>query len=443
MTERELKIDTMIYGGAGLAHASNEAIMVPFTLPGELVSASIDEARRSAELLRVITPSPHRVEPACVHFGICGGCQYQHAGYQAQLEIKRDILLSTLARAGVHTTLQPQVHSAKPYHYRNRIQLRAERIDGQMRLGYSQRGTHAFLPITMCPIAAQPLWQTAEAIMALWNTTAIATQPLREVELFLNHDESSMQASFYLDIAHASMDRDAAEHFRALCASLQQQLPALKGAGLFVWSAPATPKQKHRSTLEVVRWSEPSLQYTVNNLHYTVPRAGFFQVNRYLIPELVQTVLANHRGQLAWDLYAGAGLFTQPLATRFQSVIAVESGDRSFESLQSLVTRLGRNHKAVRAETLAFLKTKLRTSEKPDLVIADPPRAGLGLPVCDAIATIQPQTLVYVSCDPTTLSRDLKRLLESGYRLAELHLADLFPQTFHMETVAVLSLPVE
>jgi 23S rRNA (uracil1939-C5)-methyltransferase len=181
-------------------------------------------------------------------------------------------------------------------------------------------------------------------------------------------------------------------------------------------------------------WGQTSLEYTVGRLQYQVSAGAFFQVNRYLLPMLLDEVIAERSGSLAWDLYAGVGLFAQALAQSFDQVIAVES---SPASAADLVRNLrGSSHKQVSQDTLRFLQSP--PAQYPDLVVVDPPRAGLGAEVCKHLAGVQPRQIVYVSCDPSTLGRDLRALQPSGYRPVALTLIDLFPQTFHLETVATL-----
>jgi len=148
---------------------------------------------------------------------------------------------------------------------------------------------------------------------------------------------------------------------------------------------------------------------------------------------LVELVTKGRSGKLAWDLYAGVGLFSRPLATTFAEVVAVEAAAndlvRSFR---------GKGQRAIAATTLEFLRQAVLERERPELVVMDPPRAGVGAEVCDLLSRVKAAEMVYVSCDPTTLGRDLKAVVDSGYRLHQLHLVDMFPQTFHQETVAVL-----
>lgn len=175
------------------------------------------------------------------------------------------------------------------------------------------------------------------------------------------------------------------------------------------------------------------MSYRVADESYWVSRGGFFQVNRFLLDELVSVVTNGRRGELAWDLYAGVGLFSRVLARGFKQVVAVEaSGSDLTKSFK------GGGKRAVEATTVEFLRQAIVQRARPELVVVDPPRAGVGAEVCELLARVSAREVVYVSCDPVTLARDLKSLTEAGYRIVELHMVDLFPQTFHLETVVVL-----
>jgi 23S rRNA (uracil1939-C5)-methyltransferase len=176
--------------------------------------------------------------------------------------------------------------------------------------------------------------------------------------------------------------------------------------------------------------------YTVDGDSHWVSRGAFFQVNRHLVSTLSKLAIANRAGLLAWDLYAGVGLFSRALADSFEQVVAVEAAEPAAASLAAAFK--GKAHRAIPATTLEFLQAVVVQRDRPDLIVMDPPRAGVGPEVCALLGRIRAPEIVYVSCDPVTLARDLRQLIDSGYKLSALHLVDMFPQTFHMETVAVL-----
>jgi 23S rRNA (uracil1939-C5)-methyltransferase len=184
----------------------------------------------------------------------------------------------------------------------------------------------------------------------------------------------------------------------------------------------------------MMHWGQRSLTYTVSGIRYHVSLGAFFQVNRFLVPDLLQLAIGNRSGRLAWDLYSGVGLFAQALA--YENIVAVESEGFSADDLK---TNLGdKPHRVVCSHTLDFLRRQTPDQEKPELILVDPPRAGLGKEICAHLAGVAAPELVYVSCDPATLARDLQSLLQSKYSVEKMDLIDLFPQTFHMETVTHL-----
>jgi 23S rRNA (uracil1939-C5)-methyltransferase len=433
----KLQIEKMAYGGAGLAHqtegtGAGRAVFVPFTLPGEVVEARLTEAKGEfgeAALVCVVEGSKDRVGPGCVHFGECGGCHYQHAEYEAQLGLKRGILLETLERSGLTSLPEVQVHSAEAWRYRNRIRLRVAEVAGELRVGYVQRGSAEFLPVRMCPIAAPLLWRTAEALLKLGRDDAASAwvRAAVEVELFTTADEGKLQMTLFAR-------KEPGKGFAKFCGRLQALVPELVGAGVAVLAAETPGRgRKVQKTRAGAAWGVPGLSYAAAGENYWVSRGGFFQVNRFLIDSLVRLVTAGRGGGLAWDLYAGVGLFSRALAKGFERVVAVEAAAGDLTQ-----TFKGEGRQAVTATTVEFLRGAVVQRERPELIVMDPPRAGVGAEVCGLLARVQAAEMVYVSCDPVTLGRDLKAMVDSGYRLMELHMVDLFPQTFHVETMVVL-----
>jgi 23S rRNA (uracil1939-C5)-methyltransferase len=424
-----VRIERAVYGGAGLARRENGKIaLVPFVLSGELVE--IDPS--ADELLHIPEPAPARVDPRCSHFGRCGGCQYQHAEYATQAEMKRDILAETMQRAGVRDLAEIATHTAEPWSYRNRVRFRLGTAEGRLRIGFSIRKTNDFLPLAECPIAAPLLWQAATALLEFATDDAEARAWLLgadEVEFFCNEDESRLQMTL-LSARAMPARRDG---FARLCETLQQRIPQLSGAGV----APIDSQRSSRKLVRTEAWGSDGMVWRVAGEAYWVSRGGFFQVNRFLIERLITLVCADRQGAIAWDLFAGIGLFSRVLARSFQQITAVEANPAAAGDLKNALGMLGKQHRAVQATTLDFLRGAVVQRERPTLIVLDPPRAGAGPEACDLLLKIAPEEMVYVSCDPTTLARDLVTL-QRGYRITAMHLVDLFPQTFHLETVVML-----
>ena len=424
---KTLCIEKMVYGGAGVTESGE---MLPFVLPGELVQL---EAGAPA---MVIEASSNRATPECVHFGECGGCHYQHASYFAQLEIKRTILLETFAAAGITELPEIATHSGEPWHYRNRIRLRVGEVDGELRVGYNRAGStggEAMLPVTMCPIASTILWRAAEAAVALAKTDPAVRGWLAaavELEFFTNDDETALQLVLF-------SRRPPGAGFSAFCKTLKKAVPQLEGAGVALLPKNPSPQGRRAEHAKPgPQWGTAGMLYNVGHDRHWVSRGAFFQVNRHVVAQLLRLAVGERTGKLAWDLYAGVGLFSRALAATFDQVVAVEAGQPAATDLAAALK--GKKHRAVAMTTLDFLQAAVVQRERPELIVMDPPRAGVGAEACALLARVRCPEIVYVSCDPVTLARDLKQLTGEGYKLAELNLVDMFPQTFHMETIAVL-----
>jgi 23S rRNA (uracil1939-C5)-methyltransferase len=436
----ELKVEKWIYGGEGLARMApdetgrGKAVFVPFVLPGETAEVEISEEKSGfarAKLNKIIQPSPARVDPRCPYFQRCGGCQYQRADYTKQLEWKRDILLETLQRtAKIKPERQIQLHSGPPYEYRNRTRLKV-RSDPDFAIGYHRFGTNDLLPIIECPISSSLIQR---AIAATWRVgkTPISSQGLREIQFFANHTDTKLLVEFYTD-------RDVeAGSLQSFADALRTEIPEITGVTVFPWitaedDEDRSPEISFKSTAGST-FGDSSLEYQTAYGDFRVSAGSFFQTNRFLIDELVSTAIGDANGRTALDLYAGTGLFSVPLAKRFDRVIAVEVSRFSYSDLQHNAPP---NVKGVQATTDKYLENVGKKAGL-DLVLLDPPRSGMGERTARMLVQMAVPRITYVSCDPATLARDLRVLTAAGYRLESAHLVDLFPQTFHMETVVHL-----
>lgn len=374
--------------------------------------------------------APEAATPLCPHYGVCGGCQYQDIAYRDQLDRKRARLEEILRDAALRDLPEIAVHSGEPWAYRNRIRLRAQTSDGVRSLGYNRVESNDFLPITTCPIAAPILWTAAEALLAAAardRDAAAWFDAAAQVEIFCNDDLSRVQLTLLC------MKKPALAPLSFTRAIAAIGLPQVAGA-----AAVHVEARTGRWLRTLAETGAAGLQYRVGDEVYWVSRGSFFQVNRFLLEILVQIVCARRSGELAWDLFAGVGLFSRVLARRFAQVTAVEANPIAVNDLRGGLCKMGEQHTAVETAALDFLRSAVLQRERPELIVLDPPRAGAGTEACELLLRVAPREIVYVSCDPTTLARDL-HVLQPQYRIAELHMIDLFPQTVHIETVAVLA----
>jgi 23S rRNA (uracil1939-C5)-methyltransferase len=381
----EVRIEKWVYGGEGLARTDAGVALVPFVLPGE--TAQVEPAAPPhARLVEVKSPSPERVAPPCPLFGVCGGCHYQHAPYEFQLARKAEILREQLRRVGkIPYEGHIAVVSGPPFGYRNRAQFHIS----SGRIGYLAAGSHDLVPVDgECPIASPRLNQALEILRRRLPDPRFP-RFVRSLEVFTNEDQ--------IQVNVLETEQPVARRFYDWCESVA------------------------------------TIDYPTGFGTFRVSPRSFFQVNRFLVDKLVETAMPSQPGVSALDLYAGVGLFALPLTRLFASVTAVE-GDRSATvDLAFNAARAGLAVDVQHARVEDFL-AKLDTA--PEFILADPPRAGLGKPVAAHLERLAPNRITIVSCDPATLARDLAAL--RSYQIDSLALVDLFPQTYHLETVAHL-----
>jgi 23S rRNA (uracil1939-C5)-methyltransferase len=428
--ELQLSIEKLVYGGEGLSHAEGNTVFVPYVLPGEEVRASIRAQKKKlihASLLQVLKPAQQRIAAPCPHFGTCGGCHYQHIQIEEQVRLKKEILRETLSRlGGIEWTGEIQEHTAEPFGYRNRAQW-AFRDAMPRAFGYFLPESTHILPIDECPVLSPTLATAFTQLQEMPRSNSLPTGIL-EIEAFADREDKKIA----LNIAFDRFPMAA----KALAAQFRSAIPALESLLLL-------DQSKDRFELDGPGY----LLQKAGGFTYRVNHLSFFQVNRFLIEDLLQTVVAGARGGYALDLYAGVGFFTLPLAKAFRKVISVDANLSATRDLRNNAETAGAQVISENQHAEEFLQ---KNHETPDFVVLDPPRAGLGTEAAARLANLGAPEVAYLSCDPSTLARDLAVLMATGrkpstdpepahkYEIAEAHLFDLFPQTFHIETLLKL-----
>lgn len=425
-----LSIEKIVYGGDGLAHADGNTVFVPYVLPGEEVKAAVRSRKKKlvhASLSEVVKPSPLRIAARCAHFGKCGGCHYQHIPADEQVKLKTEILRETLSRlGGIQWTGEITAHTAEPFAYRNRAQWAVK--DAMPRaIGYFLPESAHILPVDECPVLSPLL---AKSFQRLQEMARAGTLPpgILEIEAFADSDDAKLA----LNIAFERFSKPAKD----IDYDFRNALPELESLLLL-------DQSKERFELTGPGY----LIHKVDGFEFRVSHLSFFQVNRYLIPELLRAVIGETKGEYALDLYAGVGFFTLPLAKRFKQVVSVDANLSAMRDLRVNAENAGIPLVSHHAHTEEFLKKETLT---PDFIVLDPPRSGLGADAAVHLANLGAPELVYLSCDPSTLARDLAVLTNSArkpatatqpahrYEIAKIDLFELFPQTFHLETLVRL-----
>lgn len=392
-----MTVEKLVYGGEGLSRLDGQVVLAPFTLPGERVRLEITGERTQymkGRLGEILEASAERVAAPCPHFGACGGCHYQHAGYESQLEYKAAILREALSRIGKFRPPERiEVIAGPPLGYRNRAQFHL----GDGRIGYQEWASSRLHPVEQCAVCSPGLHQNFQILRRMLGDRRFP-RFLRAVELFTNETEVQLNVQ--------AADQPVARRFFDWCAA---EMPGLVPG---------------------------ALDYPAAGFLFRVSRSAFFQVNRFLLDRLVESALEGAQGETAVDLYSGVGLFALPLARRFCPVTAAESRIAAWRDLEFNAQRAGVPITALQTSAENFLRN---LASPADFVIADPPRAGLGKQVVESLLQLPPRRLTIVSCNPATLARDLAALL-GRYEIDSMTLIDLFPQTYHLETIARLRL---
>jgi len=427
-----VSIEKLIYGGDGLAHEGENTVFVPFVLPGEQVRAAQKSKKKKliwASPKEIVQSSSLRIDPRCAHFKTCGGCQYQHIDASKQTEFKKDILKETLARlGGVRWDAEIPEHTAAPFEYRNRAQW-ALRSAMPRALGYFLPESSTIVPIDECPVLSPLLAKTFHQLQELTRSNAFPGQ-IQEIEAFADSGDEKLA----LNIAF----HEFTQHPAALHKFFRDELPQIESLLLL-------DQKKNKFELAGPGY----LTHNAGRFTYRVSHLSFFQVNRFLIEDLLQSVVAGKKGSLALDLYAGVGFFSLPLAKSFERVVSVDANLAATRDLRSNAETAGVSITSHNVHTEEFLE---KFGEKPDLVVLDPPRSGLGQAAAAKLAELRSPEIVYLSCDPSTLARDLAVLLQtermpagagpsaSKYEISSIQLFDLFPQTHHIEALVHLRL---
>jgi 23S rRNA (uracil1939-C5)-methyltransferase len=402
-----VKLDSLVYGGDAMGRLPDgRAVFVPHSLPGEVVRVRLVEQKRGharAELLEVIQVSPDRIQPEAPGGGPCPGCHYQHMPYALQLSAKNDILKEQLVRIGglVDPPLRPAIPSPKVWSYRNHIQLH---LDEQGRLGYHEARSNQVVPIQRDPLAEEPL----NEILVQLDLEPVPG--LERVSLRLGMEED------ILLVLEAS----------------QPEAPALSVEELDVSAVYISPNG------QLLMAGSDHIYMEAAGRAYKVSAQSFFQVNNPQASRLADYLLERiplERGATFLELYSGVGLFSALIAPRVKRLVAVESSPSASADFVENLDEFD-NVELYEAPVERALPA---LDLKPDLVLADPPRSGLGAKVLPHLLAMEAPRLAYISCDPATLARDAARLVQGGYRLEEITLIDMFPQTYHIESLSLWS----
>ncbi|MBN1663329.1 MAG: 23S rRNA (uracil(1939)-C(5))-methyltransferase RlmD [Deltaproteobacteria bacterium] len=391
---KEIRIDTIAFGGDGIGKIGDLVVFVPFTAEGDLCEISVRTVKKNyltGHLKKLLQASPLRTEPLCPYYTLCGGCQYQHMGYQHQLAAKQDQILDTFERIGKIKApdIRAIIPSPKIYRYRGKADFQVYHPKGKRPLvGFVDTSGNAVIPIERCEIVEESINQTLADLKR-----DLATHNIR-----LTSDRQTIWSDSHTDIASAQYN-----------------------------------------TVRSSRYVER----IVKGKRFQVPYGGFFQINTALVDTLVDTVekMCGLTGiENVLDAYCGSGLFSIFLASRAKRIYGIDSDAPAIHCAGINGQNNGMDHLAFyQGDAADIMKTEfVQAKTAVDRIILDPPRSGCEKDVLDAVVALKPEKVIYISCNPATQARDIRYLLDRGIVMKYIQPLDMFPQTQHIEAVALL-----
>lgn len=397
-----IEIKTMTFGGDGMGRLPDgRAVFTPFVLPGEKVEVQIVEDRKSharASLIKVIESSPDRITPRCPHFTVCGGCHYQHLPYEKQLDLKMSILKEQFQRiAGVvDLPMEPIAPSIPHWNYRNSLQFH---LNPEGKPGFQQSNSHRVVAIKECHLpeaGINDLWPRLE-FDALTNIEkVILRNGTDEDEMVILESTSAEMPEFEMDMPISVVH--------------------LTGEN------------------QVVLAGDDYLMMQVKDKEFKVSAGSFFQVNTSQAQVIVEYILNNlslSQEDFLLDMYCGVGLFSAFLAEKVGNLAGIEMSESACEDFAFNLDSYDNVSLYQGPAEIVLPALDL----KPTVILMDPPRSGIEPATMDAVLKTEAGRIVYISCDPATLARDAKKLLAGGYRIERVKPVDMFPQTYHIESV--------
>ena len=403
----DILLEKLTYGGEAMGRLPDgRAVFVSFGLPGEQVRVRLTQDKQNfarGELVEMLTASPERIEPKCKHFGKCGGCHYQNLSYEHQLLAKTEILRDQFQRIGKieNPPIKPIVPSALEWNYRNHVQFH---LTAEGKVGFVNSKGNSVFPIEECHLPET-------SIDSFWRELQFeSNKEVERVSLRAGHNEELMVVleSENFETPELEIEADV-----SVVHLFDEHPVVIAGRDHFVVS--------------------------VLEKDFRVSAASFFQVNTKMAEKMVEYLLARlpvSMSTTVLDVYCGVGLFSKFFASKCEQVIGIEASESACEDFVFNLDEFDNVelYEGAAEEILPGLAGRLDSST---FVIVDPPRAGLERHALDAILSIKPQIIAYVSCDPSTLARDAARLINGGYRLVEVTPFDLFPQTYHIESISI------
>jgi len=413
----KLKIEKLIYGGYGLARTDEKVVFVKAGVPGDEVDVEIAEEKKSFDIAyinNILEPSKHRVDPQCEYFGKCGGCQWQNIDYQYQLKAKEQILKESIQKiAGINDfEIKPIVPSQNKYSYRNRVTLHIDTVNGKHILGFKEEKSHKLVSIEQCTISSDNISNLVQKISKLITGYDAKEFPFEKI--FIS-DIGKIPA-----LSLSPKKNSSESEVNSLFYKLKERIQGID--------------------ISIDNKEEKNFEFKVLGLKFISSPSVFAQGNSIINEQLIKTLIKwadLKKNENVMDLYCGYGNFSLNIARKVKQVLSIDNNKKAIKfAIKNAKLNSIRNCIFEDWDVKKYLQ-RHKPKEDQDLVILDPPRTG-AKEIIKSIININPKKILYVSCNPTTLARDLKELINSGYKLNKVQPFDMFPQTFHIESLSFL-----
>ncbi|MDI6739067.1 MAG: 23S rRNA (uracil(1939)-C(5))-methyltransferase RlmD [Candidatus Edwardsbacteria bacterium] len=432
----ELTLESLAYEGDAVGHHQGQAVFMPFGVPGDAVRVKVTDARKTycrADIVEIVKPSEQRVTPACPHFGVCGGCQWQMLEYSAQLEQKKKILHDSLTRIGGIAFPEIQILPDRSgWQYRNKAQFPVSGPAGKLAAGYYRRGTHDIAPVEQCPIVDERINRAWPRLVSLLLQSGLSGYDETSHQGVLRHVIlRSLRKSGTLSL---SLVTNGEYNLAGLTTAILAELPEIES----IWN---NVNARQGNAILGGQWRHLAgngfVSETVGGFEFRLSPGSFLQVN---LPQAevayraMSEFLNLSSEETALDLYCGAGTIAFHLAAGAKRVIGIESGREAVDDAVASAAQNGISNCEFRA---GQVEQEIAKVGKADVITLDPPRKGADAALWPEVGRLAPRAVAYLSCNPATFARDAKALAKTGYRLAALRMTDLFPQTYHVESLGI------
>ena len=440
----DIRIERLGTSGEGVGRYDNFTVFVPNALPGEQVSARVEEVKKTyacARIMEIRVASADRVRPRCEIYSDCGGCQLQHLSYEAQLTAKRLQVVDAMTHIGKlpHVPVKETLGAASPWNYRNKMQFPVGIHQGQIVVGCFAQGSHRIIDTEDCHIQREGNNALPNAVRDIVTKLRIPVYNEDTHRGILRHIVGRVGQGDELMAVIVTAAKELPRK-KELIRMMRERLPQLVSIQQNI--------QTYRNNVvmgrdTVLLWGKPTIRDTLGKLSFHISPRSFFQVNTAQAAVLYEQALQYadlHGTETVIDAYCGTGTITLFLAQRAWNVYGIEIVRPAILDARKNARDNGiKNAEFIVGDTTAVMPSLYRQGVRPDVVVVDPPRAGCTPTVLKTFANMKPRRIVYVSCNPATLARDLAIMKTLGYEAREIQPVDLFPQTSHVETVVLMS----